>query len=148
MYECSLCKRSIGTPTELATLVCADCARTIGVIPMPPSRRPPTPCARCNARRFVRVIPREHSTSPADPTRQVSAPMFATVMPRMHVGVLGQAPLPLEIDLGGVGLLEMYICAKCGFVEWYCVDVERIPIHPGMMTQLIDYDAASEAPYR
>lgn len=47
-----------------------------------------------------------------------------------------------------MGLLEAYICRTCGAVEWYCVDVEKIPIHPHLMTEEIDYDADRAGPYR
>ena len=106
---------------------------------MPPSRRPPRPCQRCNHMAFVRVLPREHSVLP-DPVRveQVSAPMYVTYWPARSI----------EIENAGVGLLETFICKKCGFVEWYCVDFERIPIHPHLMTEEVDYSAAGDGPYR
>ena len=54
----------------------------------------------------------------------------------------------LEIEQTGLGLLETYICRWCGAVEWYCVDVERIPEHPHLMSEAIDYDGAGDTPYR
>ena len=53
---------------------------------------------------------------------------------------------PLDPRAGGLGLLELYVCTRCGFVEWYCHDVERIPADPALMTELLDYE--SETPYR
>ncbi|MCX5742425.1 MAG: hypothetical protein NT062_08010 [Proteobacteria bacterium] len=116
------------------------------MIPMPPSRRPAAPCTRCSGRKFMRVIPREHSAA-REGIGQVSAPMYATFKPRMRHLNGATWTLPLEIELAGMGLLEMYICKKCGFVEWYCVDVERIPAHPALMTEDIDYEA-DVPPYR
>ena len=50
---CGLCKSALlSTPSELAMQACQKCADAIGLIPMPPSRRPPAPCARCNRRQF------------------------------------------------------------------------------------------------
>lgn len=46
---------------------------------------------------------------------------------------------PIEPRLG-YGYLELYICRKCGLVEWICNDPERIPIGPGFMTEAIAYD--------
>ena len=51
-----------------------------------------------------------------------------------------------QIDQGGYGVLEVYICYACGAVEWYCGDVATIPIHPWLMTEVVDYDAGT--PYR
>ncbi len=45
------------------------------------------------------------------------------------------------------GLLEAYVCHRCGLVEWYCPDAQAIPNHPNMMTELVDYDADA-SPYR
>lgn len=127
---------------EATTTTCVRCATVIGVIPMPQTRRPAAPCQRCGTRKFVRVIPREHSTARVDGSGgQISAPMMATYKPRVRHDNGVTWTLPLEIELAGAGLLEMYICKKCGFVEWYCQDVERIPIHPALMTEDIDYDA-------
>ena len=47
-----------------------------------------------------------------------------------------------------MGLLETYICKKCGFVEWYCIDTHNIPIGPHTMTEEIDYAARGDTPYR
>ena len=114
---------------------------------MPESRRPPVPCVRCNGQKFLRAIPREHSTERiGDSNTQLSAPMFVTHVPTSHRGWIVKHAKEIEIENHGVGLLETYICKKCGYVEWYCVDVESIPVHPNMMTEEIDY--AASTPYR
>ena len=46
----------------------------------------------------------------------------------------------------GRGVLEMYICTSCGFVEWYCQDPESIPIGPENMSEIVDYTPTE--PYR
>lgn len=47
----------------------------------------------------------------------------------------------------GFGVFEAYICKRCGFVDWYCQDPERIPIGKQYMTEELDADASTE-PYR
>ncbi|MGN6105742.1 MAG: hypothetical protein ACTHU0_11600 [Kofleriaceae bacterium] len=67
---------------------------------------------------------------------QVAAPMVATHAVHTKANFL----------LEGHGVLEMYICARCGFIEWYCQDPESIPIGPEYMTEIIDH--APDEPYR
>lgn len=148
MPDCSMCGRLLGSQAEYQMLACGRCASVVGLVPMPPARRPPSPCQKCNHRKFVRCIPREHSGGRPDAPAQVSAPMYATYKPRMRHASGAQWAMPVEIESAGVGLLEMYICQRCGFVEWYCADVERITTHPAMMTEAIDYEAGAQAPYR
>jgi hypothetical protein len=145
---CQLCTdTALITTAELEMQACQGCADRIGLIPMPPSRRPPAPCGRCNSRKFLRVIPREHTTARAgEINRQISVPMYVTHSPTAHVGWVLKHAKPLELENSGHGLLETYICQKCGAVEWYCVDVERIPVHPHLMSEEIDYE--NDAPYR
>lgn len=136
---CDICQhRSLDTDDERAMLACASCAETYGLIAMPPPRRPARPCATCNGLRFLRAIPRQHSVEPgSEPPEQLSAPLLLTHLPR-H---------PEALDLRtGVGRLEVYICKTCGRVEWFCTDVEAIPAHPHLMTDVVDY--ASGNPYR
>lgn len=126
---------------------CSTCAMSIGIIPMPPATRPPTPCARCNGRKFVRAIPREHSTKRSgDGNAQFSVPMFLTHQPAFHGGWVVSYAKEIEIE-NGFGLFEVYSCHRCGFVEWYCPTVQAIPIQPNMMTEIVDYDDGA-APYR
>lgn len=40
----------------------------------------------------------------------------------------------------------MYICRKCGFIEWYCNDPDTVPIGPYYMTEAIDH--GSDTPFR
>jgi hypothetical protein len=130
---------------ERATQACHKCAGKIGLVPMPPSRRPAAPCARCGHRQFVRVIPREKSATGADRVDDVSAPMYLTHAPTAHLQRQLQDAKPISTGTG-IGMLEAYVCRRCGAVEWYCLDAERIPIHPHLMTQLIDYEG--QGPYR
>jgi hypothetical protein len=148
---CPLCNDNhLSTDHERAMTACRTCARTLGIIAMPPSRRPPAPCARCNGRQFVRVIPREYTTTRVgELNEQLSVPMYVTHAPTLRQrGWIDKYVVvdEVEVEKTGYGLLETYICRKCGAVEWYCVDVERIPIDPRLMSQAIDYD--SDSPYR
>ncbi len=126
---------------------CAACAAKCGIVPMPPATRPPAPCQRCNGRVFVRAIPREHTSARSgEQNTQVSVPMFVTHRPSLHDGWVLKYAKELEVE-NGFGVLELYICRACGFVEWYCPTVAAIPLQPNMMTELVDYDAGGE-PYR
>ena len=145
---CELCANNpLSTDAEQQMQACVTCAATIGITPMPPARRPPAPCQRCNGRQFMRVIPREHSSRRmGEGNGQISAPMYVTHAPTTHRGWILSNVNPIAPESGGLGLLETYICRSCGFVEWYCSDVERIPAHPHLMSELIDYE--SDTPYR
>ena len=128
---------------------CNECAATLGIIPMPPPRRPRTPCTRCNHTVFIRVIPREHSTKRVEESHhQLSAPMYVTHTPTKYEGWFANRAWEVEIEKKGVGLLETYICKKCGFVERYCIDVHKIPLGPHTMSEEIDCAAPGEGPYR
>ena len=141
---CPLCKRRpLDSADDRKMQACWWCASEIGIVPMPPARRPLRPCARCNHTQLMRVIPREHSTRP-DSHTQVSAPMYLTHAPTAS-GLFNESANPIAIQRG-FGMLEAYVCRKCGVVEWYCSDADRIPAHPHLMSELIDCEG--EGPYR
>ena len=142
-----LCKICDAEPlVDLGNTICPGCRTKLGIIPMPPPRRRAAPCLRCNATRFVRVIPREYTATGGDWASERVAPMTATVDPSSEPRLLFRGRVVHTPDIGqGHGLLEMYICSGCGFVEWYCHNPERIPIGPEYMTEVID---ESSAPYR
>ena len=145
--QCPFCDAALTTEITRRMQACPGCADKIGIIPMPPPRRPRSPCARCNGWQFLRVIPREHSTVRMNEMNaQISAPMYVTHAPAAHRGWILKHVKELEIEKAGLGLLETYICRKCGAVEWYCADAEHIPVHPHLMTELLDYE--SDSPYR
>lgn len=143
---CSVCAyENLTEPDEIAMQTCAKCARSCGIVPMPPVTRPPAPCLRCGKRKFVHAVAREFtSRTQGEANGQITAPM-----------AIGHAPMRDRMDYDdcnvidikrGRGPLEVYVCCGCGFVEWYCPDVARIPIHPNQMTEIVDYDAGG--PYR
>lgn len=138
---CRFCARPVG-PFPAGFNMCAECASELGVMPMPPPRRPPRPCQRCSATRLIRAIPREYTGSGYELSSQRVAPMMLTASPPLPGG---PAVAP-NIAFHGHGLLETYTCLGCGFVEWYCLNPERIPIGPEYMTELVDL--TPDTPYR
>ena len=124
--RCAVCSRMLLPGVEEQRSVCEPCALAGGAIDMPPPRRRPAPCGKCNHMKLVRVIPRGLA-------RDSVGPMFATYR------------FPVE-PREGFGVFEAYICKKCGFVEWYCHAPEEIPIGPEYMTEEIDLEG--DAPYR
>jgi hypothetical protein len=134
-------------PTS-ALEICAECAEKLGVIPMPPPRRPARPCLRCNGTRFVRAIPREYTAHGADYVWERVAPMTLTATPLVKERIFfsGNEVQAPDIAEHGHGKLEVYACVGCGYVEWYCLDPERVPIGPEYMTELVD--VTPPAPYR
>jgi len=97
--------------------------------------------------RFVRVVPRQLSAVGRDSVRSVAGPMAVPLPPakspkRRFSGNNVAEPKPSR----GAGTLELYVCSGCGFVDWYCVDPEKIPIGPEYMTEIVDL--APGSPYR
>lgn len=147
MAICPLCnKTKLITANDQELQACGPCAGMVGIIPLPPTRRPQAACMRCNGRQFMRVIPREHTSIVGrDLNKQVSAPMYVTHHATPRRGFFQPDPV-VPTHEPGYGLLETWICRKCGFVEWYCFDVEKIPAHPHLMSELVDFDTTG--PYR
>jgi hypothetical protein len=149
---CRVCGVPNPYERELVDGVCAECRGKLGLVSMPPSRRPPRPCVRCDSTRFVRVVPRQYTEYSGDDAQPCHiAPMYATTKPDVsepwwqsvaQAAQVSGMPSPML----GRGLLEMYICSGCGFIEWYCHDVESIPIGPEYNTAIVDY--GSDTPYR
>ena len=137
MATCTVC---LGNPLasdgEQQMKLCHHCADAYGVMPMRPARRPPRPCGHCNSMQFIRAVPREVSRR--------ASPMAVTYQHEYQTGPIAG---PITIDTRKpYGYLEMYICRRCGLVEWYCSDPEHVPIGPQFMTEAVDY--GSESPYR
>jgi hypothetical protein len=140
---CTSCRLNrLATEWERDVNLCVKCADAFGVMPMRPARRPRAPCGKCNGMRFIRSIPRELA---AKGQREVASPMAVTYQHEVEPGWMVDTPLPID-PRKSHGQLEMYICRRCGFIEWYCSDPEHIPIGPAYMTEAIDYD--TPAPYR
>ena len=133
------------------------CMSRLGLRPLPPSRRPPVPCARCNGLQFIRVLPRVFGlyggvhAGYRMPTTQnlhsIGVPMTVTAKPpQIDHHVLGADTIDEPQPFDGIGTVETFICRGCGFVEWYCENPEEIPIGPEYNSELIDY--SSPTPYR
>jgi hypothetical protein len=147
MPHCRICDQELLDSSSLPG-ICAECAKTLGLVPMPSPRRPARPCAKCNGMKFIRAIPREYTAEDLGSTRSVCAPMALTLRPGVTKRGLffgGGASEP-NIRWQSCGTLETYVCVGCGFLEWYCQDPESIPIGPEYMTDAIDY--GSQTPYR
>jgi len=145
MAACKLCEKE--TPLR-ANGICDTCSLEVGIVPLPPSRRPPVPCQRCNEMKFIRCVPREYTVqSNTDRNLPWIAPMTLTQKPSVTPKLLFKGKdvtAPSIFD--GFGVLETYVCAKCGFIEWYCQDPESVPIGPEYMTEVVDYSRTT--PYR
>jgi hypothetical protein len=148
MGNCKLCWNEL-SDGDGDDAICGRCKGTAGLVSLPPPRRPAAPCARCQGRRFVRVVPREYTSTPGEYGRDVVAPMTLTAEAEVSSRFIrsGNDVKPPNI-CRGKGVLETYVCAGCGFVEWYCQDPKSIPIGPEYMSDIVDYGAESEGPYR
>jgi hypothetical protein len=144
MSGCKICQNEL---ESWEREFCDNCRGTLGIVDMPPARRPLGPCHKCNGTKLIRVIPRMHTLLTAGPyqTLSVTVPMRLTVVPTLasrwfHERVDHPDPQMMR------GLLEAYVCRTCGFTEWYCSDPQNIPIGPEFMTEEID--AGDGGPYR
>lgn len=136
--------------------ICKACRDTTGVREMPPARRRTEPCKRCNHTRLIRAIPRELSVEATrkpgviETNYPMYAPMYATYPVHRKTETHVFSPDTTVVEPAqtseGLGMLEMYICKRCGFVEWFCLDPAQIPIGPQFMTE--EVDSESEQPYR
>lgn len=135
MEKCPICTHaSIDTVAERTANACEACQSKLGIIPMPSAVRR-GPCGHCGGRKFLRAIPREHTMRDKD--GPACAPMFVTHAPRGYRGAMVRAAKELDIEQG-YGRLEVYACFGCGAVQWYCVGIESIPIHPNLMTEIVE----------
>jgi hypothetical protein len=141
--KCAACNRQdLSTPNERATQLCASCANALGVIAMPPPRRQFAPCRCCNGMSFIRAMPREVAPM-LEGGPQVTSPMAVT-FGAQESGWLG---MHITADTRRMfGLLEMYVCRACGYVEWYCSDPQNVPVGPQFMTDLVEQ--SDDGPYR
>ncbi len=157
MATCKLCETPSESGGTLLQGICRECAGKIGLVAMPPSRRPPLPCPRCGGRRFVRSVPREPIVSDATSlfwgadlgaVRPSHAPLAVTydfAVERLQVGAATLPPTVKGLDVSRPrGLLARYICWRCGFAELYCEDPASVPIGPEHMTDIVDYGGSGD----
>jgi hypothetical protein len=139
LQHCAICGKLVMLPREYARETCDNCARMTGAVALRPSQRPRLPCQRCHHDKLIRALPRELTQLQSGAA--ATGPMFATYEIQTTAG--GTYPIHAR---SGFGVLEIYVCKRCGFVEWYCNDPESIPIGPAYMTEEIDL--GGEGPYR
>jgi DNA-directed RNA polymerase subunit RPC12/RpoP len=140
MTQCNVCRQSL-SQGEL----CGDCQRKLGLTSGGPVRRA-LPCARCNHPELIRALVREFASGGEYTSATVPmAVTYGTVVETSFWtgdvtgtrGVNEHRPF---------GVLEMYVCTRCGFTEWYCRNPSEIPIGPQFGTEKID--VRGDAPYR
>jgi hypothetical protein len=146
MPHCRICDQELLDSSSLPS-ICTGCVKALGLVPMPPPRRPAQPCAKCNGMKFIRAIPREYAADGIGSSTLI-APMALTAHPRVSKrGWLGGKEVSQpDLRRQSCGSLAIYACVGCGFLEWYCQDLESIPIGPEYMTDTIDY--GGRTPYR
>ena len=143
--SCRICKNELETWERAG--ICGGCRDKLGIVDMPPARRPATPCTKCGGAKLVRVIPRDHTVTPGQVGEPRAVPMLLTIVPVTDSGFFSSREHVVSPDPSTWrGSLEVYVCRSCGFVEWYCSDPERIPIGPEYMTEEID--VGDTTPYR
>jgi hypothetical protein len=144
MTNCKLCNAQISEDKEL----CEICRAKLG-IRGGSGVRPPKPCERCNHPELIRALVRELTVDAGnDPNFRRSVPMAVTYDPVRTTSFWTDQPK----GTAGVdetrprGILEMYVCAKCGFTEWYCRDPGAIPIGEEYGTEKVSVEG--KTPYR
>jgi hypothetical protein len=133
MNHCGICAK----PTD--NQLCVTCSEKLGLAGPPPERAP-QPCARCGHGEFVHALARQLTIHPGSET---SVPMVTqsavTYMPRLDKALFGDK---VKGVLGPdermpIGILDMYVCRKCGFTEWYARQPDSIPIGPEFATERV-----------
>ena len=118
------------------------CSMKLGIANGPAAREK-APCRRCSHPQVIRAFAREFITIHAPS----AMPMTVTADPVPPPRRRGRGDSPHHVDPEvGHGVLEMYVCRRCGFTEWYCRDPQNIPIGVEYGTELLEPEAAS--PYR
>jgi len=146
MAKCSMCDRKFEdsyTPEG----ICKECRETHWLPPNRPPSRPQVPCTRCQGRSFVRARAiRERGASGSDYVHEYIAWLAATYQHQSRTTLFAGREVDSPDPLKPVGVFEAYICRSCGFVEWYVLAPETIPIGPEYATDLFELPA--DGPYR
>ena len=145
---CSVCDNELESEEAQTRGLCDDCASKFGVKqPRPPSRRPAQPCTRCGHGQIVRGIVRDRAARGNNTVHEFLVPLAVTFEREVTVKVFGKDKVENSPELrSAVGILEVYVCRRCGLTEWYTQEPESIPIGPEHGTELLDYPEAT--PYR
>jgi hypothetical protein len=138
--------KTCGQPAD--TELCPKCAAELGIT-AGGGVRPPRPCARCNHPELIRALVRELTVDPGnDPNFRRSVPMAVTYTPNLNYSLWnGNLKGTDGVDeTRPRGILELYVCMKCGLCEWYCRDPKAIPIGDEWGTEIVSGE--SKGPYR
>lgn len=142
MATCKYC--GIATATEA---LCNNCRSQLGLTAGQGVRRA-LPCQRCNHPELIRALARELTTGAGELGSRELHPMTVALVPVANVGFFtGRAK---GVEQGRfeklTGVLEMYVCRRCGFTEWYCRDPHNVPIGEEYGTELVTVE--TDDPYR
>lgn len=142
MRVCKFCGQ------ETSGTVCGNCKHNLGLTPGE-GVRPYQPCARCQHPVLIRALVRELTVEPnVNRSTAWTVPMGATYAPNVRTSFWSGDPRGTDgaEPTKPYGILEMYVCARCGFTEWYCRDPENIPIGEEFGTEKVD--VSGKSPYR
>jgi hypothetical protein len=133
MNPCAICAKSADGK------LCESCRYKLGLFDGPHARAA-LPCTRCQHPELVRALVRELTINPGtESSVSMVTPFAVTYAPRLDKAIFGGK---VKGALGPdertpFALLEMYVCIKCGFAEWYARDPASIPIGPEYGTEKI-----------
>jgi len=86
-------------------------------------------CPKCRGTKIILAHPPEYGQN------SFEVPMAVTAEPRWILS--GRNPRY------GKGELVVYVCRSCGFVEWYALDPESIPIGNDYRTEVVERSKGS-----
>jgi hypothetical protein len=146
---CTICHKQ----GEGATKLCGTCRAQLGLTPGD-AVRARGPCGKCNHPVLIRALARELTVDPIvqggmqHHVPRTTVAMGVTYDPLVQQSFWSGEPTGTEgvDEHRPLGILEMYICTRCGFTEWYCRDPEAIPIGEEYGTEQLD--ASGQGPYR
>lgn len=151
--KCRICGEGLYVLAEQQDGTHESCRANFGLQELPASRRPRRPCERCNHHLIVRCLVRERGATGSKYTASYVAPLqvtFARKVVTKEAFFSGKRTTEVTHDPAleqqAVGMLEAYVCQRCGFTEWYTVEPEKIPIGEEYATELID--VGPQDPYR
>jgi hypothetical protein len=149
---CTVCdKRELWRDDDFNTGVCSVCRAHFGLRHQRvASPRPPLPCQRCNHTVLVRCQVRERAARGDEPMSEYLAPLAVTFRRQQRTSFWSGRTKVRDIpDLASpAGMLEAFVCRRCGFVDWYAQSPEDIPIGVEFGTELIDVSGTRGGPFR
>lgn len=152
--SCSFCHQAMFYRSDHEVGIHQSCMQRFGLQARPPSRRLPVGCARCEHPILIRCLVRERGAQVEGSQGAYAylAPLQVTFAREVKtsVGFFWAETRTQELASPDfrrpVGMLETYVCQRCGFTEWFTVEPEKLPIGPEYGTVVLDATPAS--PYR